>query len=629
MRGLDLTAVPPQGGYVARRCPVRVQNDVLRPETPREPGLDVQRRLDHGVAFEATAISNLESLGVAGRVVDNAEGDELDADAEGNVAVLIAPRLPTDIAGRRRGRPDLLVVAAEGGFRAVDIKHHMVLDAARGEAVRAPALISTLERPALEDAAPDQRFAARRRIEDLLQLGHYQRMLEASGLAAPGGRWAGVLGTDGRIVWYDLDVPMWKERGSGHAMQSTMERYDDEFALRLDIIATALAHQENPSVPLLAFPVRIRECDECPWWNYCRQRIEAGSGDVTLLPRVGWRERNIHQAHGVVDRAALARLDPRTARLVAAGIDVPEFQRLVDGLEDDTPISDLGVVVRAKTQLARLESEGVATFGDLMRLDPVTASYAGCGMSSLADQIDLARAALGPEPIYRRRGVKRIDVPRADVEVDVDMENIEEGVYLWGALRSVRGRADVGSEYLGFVTWDPLTAGGETENFRSFWTWLQESRAAAHRSGHSFKAYCYNASAENTYLKKLGLALGVLDDVMAFIQSEEWVDLLRVVDDHLVTGRGSGLKAIAPLAGHSWDIDDPGGGLSMVKYDVAADPQESAERQRAREWLMTYNRGDVQATLTIRDWLESSASALPSVADVIPPSRPAVPVSVT
>jgi predicted RecB family nuclease len=615
----DVSAVPPQGGYVAKQCPVRAQNDVLRPSEPLPASPELQRRFDRGREFEGSAVELLEEV-LPEVVVAAAESEEeleaSTADAmAGRISVIVAGRLPTDRVGKRVGKPDLLVVADDGGYRPVDVKHHMALEPAQADRRGLPALCSSLAQPRFEDAAVDGQLWARKREDDLLQLAHYQRMLETAGLATSSGRRGGIVGTEQRIVWYDLDAPIWKTPSSTgkQKMRTTMERYDFEFDFRLDVIAAAHAHLRDPSIDLLVVPVAIDECPQCPWRNYCRERLESGPGDVSLIPRIGWRQRQIHGAHGVRDRAQLASLDIRTAQLVSAGVNVAEMQSLIADLPPNTPVRDLAAVVRSKKALTALEGAGVRTFADLADLPPATASYAGSGMTTLPEQIDLARAVLGPAPIYKRRGVEAVLPPRADVEVDVDMENVEQGVYLWGALVSDRTKPDSAPQYTAFATWDPLDPDVELQNSLRFWVWLASVRSQAERRGLSFRAYCYNASAENTYLRRLGVAGGILGEVTAFIESEQWVDLLQVVNSQLMTGGGLGLKKVAPIAGFSWSVDDPGGDASMLRYDLAVTGADEYERTHARTWLLTYNQGDVEATLAIRDWLDREGALLPRI----------------
>jgi predicted RecB family nuclease len=73
------------------------------------------------------------------------------------------------------------------------------------------------------------------------------------------------------------------------------------------------------------------------------------------------------------------------------------------------------------------------------------------------------------------------------------------------------------------------------------------------------RPYCYNAGAENTYLRRLGIAEEpVADEIEAFITSGEWIDMLREWDSQLITGGSSSLKTTAPLAGFQWEVDDAG-----------------------------------------------------------------------
>ncbi|MGH9201777.1 MAG: ribonuclease H-like domain-containing protein [Vicinamibacterales bacterium] len=224
-------------------------------------------------------------------------------------------------------------------------------------------------------------------------------------------------------------------------------------------------------------------------------------------------------------------------------------------------------------------------------------------MSALAEQVDRARAALGSESVYRRRGIDDITVPLADIEVDVDMENVEDGVYLWGALAE--------GDYRPFVSWEALTSESEGETFVRFWHWLIGIRSDALAQGRTFRAYCWHEQAENSQMRRIGANASLLEEVESFIASDDWVDLRRVFDSQLITGGGNGLKLVAPIAGFAWPVDDPGGGESMVRYDLAAEGDEDARR-----WLLDYNRGDVEATRAIRKWM-NNGSSIPSIDAVL------------
>ncbi len=560
----DVSDVPLQGGYVAKQCPVRAQNDILVPGVPTPTSAWLQRLFDGGIAFEAEIVTSIVEV-CPDAVVISDHGDDAEVATlramQSGAPVILGGRLPSDEVARRVGKPDLLVRADEGGggYRAVDVKHHMAVDAKPAGRQGFPGRRSSLDRLALEQAVDDSETSGRKKQGDLLQLAHYQRMLEAAGMATDDGRWAGIIGTERKVVWYDLDLPAWRTPSvtENSKLRSTMERYDFEFDFRLDVIAVAQQHQRDASVDLAVVPVKVSECADCPWWDYCRPRLEAGSGDVSLLPRIGWAQWKVHRDHGVTNRAELAALDERTA------------------------------------------------------------GYSGSGLRALPLHIDLARAALGPEPAYRKRGVDAVVAPRADVEVDVDMENVEEGCYLWGVLVTDRGSADpVVSRYEAFVTWDPMTPDVETDNSLRFWRSFMELRSTTLAARRSFRAYCYSEQAENRFLKRLGLAAAIADEVNAFIDSDEWVDMLQVWDDQLITGGSSSLKVAAPITGFRWEVDDAGGGESMLRYEAAVgDTEDSAT---AREWLLAYNRGDVEATLALREWMHSTD--IPSIESVQPGS---------
>jgi predicted RecB family nuclease len=271
---------------------------------------------------------------------------------------------------------------------------------------------------------------------------------------------------------------------------------------------------------------------------------------------------------------------------------------------------DVSLVVRGE-DAGELRKAGISTVDELAALSPADEPPMTWTAGNFTDAVALARAWLADLTVVRR--VTEVVVPRGDVEVDVDMESFgESGAYLWGCLLS---GADIGLEhgYRAFATWDPVPTTDEARSFAEFWAWLSDVRARTEAAGLTFRAYCYNAMAENRWLfgsvERFGTYPGIPTraEIVSFVDSEEWVDLFRSVSDQFLCAQGKGLKVIAPVAGFTWRDPEAGGEASMGWYRDAVGMDGELPDDTQRERLLQYNEDDVLATQALRSWMSTRA----------------------
>ena len=323
---VTVSNVPPQGAYLAKTCPEAVQLNVLQPcePLPRSSFMEMLGRegKDYEVEVFGLLAAAVPGAVVIDRDLSTSAREALTLGAIGRgVPLVIGGRLPVDDTAHRVGEPDLLVRAdaldpsTTGlGYLPVDVKHHGTLQPKRN-ADADGAVTCRVETLFIGPSDPDEDLEPKWRWDDLVQLAHYQRMLEACGHAPRLGRWAGVVGREELVVWHDLDAPRWDltEYIDDPPPQplSTMEAYDLEFDHRISVIDASITHLSDPASPLLAEPIAIKACDECGWREWCFERMEA-TGDLSLLPGMSVAQRRQCHARGVTTLRELASLDSLT-----------------------------------------------------------------------------------------------------------------------------------------------------------------------------------------------------------------------------------------------------------------------------------------------------------------------------
>lgn len=571
----SLTAMTASGPTLdpgaAGRCAYRtvLEHDPLAEPHARAPLDDaVVRRVeaadDHRSAVQALLL-DLH----ADRAVDATFDLEVTVAAlqDPAVSLVVKPRLPLDLTGRRRGAPSLLVRdATSGGWRPVAIHNHFVTNEGSGTQRTA-----SLAAPFPEDAQPREGVRLRKGgawRRDLLRLAHHHRMLESLGHAADGQPIAGIIDRSSVVFWMPLDVQL-------DARGSALAQYDARFAERVALLEATIGRAHDPAQPLPGAPWWHKECEECPFESTCRATLEI-TDDVSLVRFTDATEQEILRDHGVMTRRQLASLDLELVAMGVATSDEPSDRSTPAATALGRRIRELGRLVRR----ARVEVAGT-----MLRLVDADA----------------------------------LDGFRADVEIDIDMESYGHATYLWGALVTSRvATPGVEEGYRAFVEWGPLTGEAEGAIFASFFDWLTTTARLARDAGRTVRVYCFWAHAERGQMRR-ALASGVAGlpsraevDALLGESAGTLSDLHRVVSTQIQTAGPAGLKVLATAAGFSWRDDAPSGEASMGWYEEAVGG-DSALETAARHRLLEYNEDDCRATRALRDWLEGPARDLPDV----------------
>lgn len=293
----DRMSVPLQGGYVAKRCPVRAQNDndpamsgrALTPTDAERQRMEAGNVFESGVFETILAIHGDDAVMVDAALRRDPAQAATVAAMDAGISVILGGWLPDDAAGRRAGRPDVLVRSDEPGsatYFPLDVKHHgLAVERDPGDDLIASPLSAPF--PMVGEPVGAWSFVPSHLVNDALQLAHYWRMLETLG-RAPETCVGGIIDrrAEPHVWWINLGDPRWKVWWSDEPV-SVLARYDHEFEFRLDVIAHTLLRAEDPSLPRKVDPVWIAECGSCPWRGECRAELEE-MDHVSLLPGSRW-----------------------------------------------------------------------------------------------------------------------------------------------------------------------------------------------------------------------------------------------------------------------------------------------------------------------------------------------------
>ncbi len=557
------------GGYAAKQCAVRSQNDHLPIARKWVPSPEDQARLDAGIAFEAEVFAQLAALHPSAVYLDSQMGREEAIEAtmaamRAGAPMILGGWLPDDPAGGRKGRPDILV-AVDGGYLPADVKHHRSAE----PKARKSAVVAPLSDPADWRPVSGWSSATLYRYSDGLQLSHYGRQLLACG-QHPGEHrmWGAILGTtdiavtaggqpEPVLVWHDLNEPLGytfsRSSDTGKRRRSLLERYDHEHRFRVLVAQTARrATRTGDMTTLLVEPVGQGECAKCPYSQVCAEQMGP---------------------------------DDPSAAITTGGLDTREWLTLRRlGI---TTTADLAEVDTSDPEFFTAYHREVAHRGR---------DHAKTRLDGAVQRAQMIRAGV----LITRTAADHI-APVADIEIDLDIEWDQQGrTYLWG-VRTRRGGDDTTASYRAFTDWRAtLDEQAERELAGRCADWLRHQQATAQAAGQSLRVFHWS-SPEPARLRKI-LGAAATEDLLN-PDTGIFEDLEESFKQGYLSLHGTSIKKVAPVFGFTWSAEDAGGAISQTYLSAVRAGVESADQ--ARQWLLDYNLDDCAAMAAIRDGMNS------------------------
>lgn len=544
----------------------------------RAPESEMMRELKRqGDIHEARAITNLLGKGLEIFIVDKEQGEIekelttaealINSTAQVIVGAWISSVCEEKIAqltGRenisdpdRVSRPDLLIRMGSSSdgrplWAPVDIKSHEPIVENKSSKI----YISTWGSLLPQDGTA---ISARIDLEDAAQLAHYHEHLNTLGLATPDA-FVGVVGRDiETLVWAKLSETA---LGLGGKDGDAGTDYLFKFDTAKSIVLAAQARNLDSSIPPAAYSALEGDakfgCGSCTFQIICQRELEShdnGAGHVTLLA---------------------------------------------------------GVTKKSQAKY----------FPEISSIRELAAT---AGLPKPAEKLQVQAQAWASKKAILLDSDQEFLIPEFDVEIDIDLENSlsafqdsglteiegKDRVYLYGfgVLDRTTNRDWRSAKFDSFADYSN-SDDGEYQLLLKTWNFLQQQVVQSESNGKTIGIFHYS-SHEKTWWRNFArnhegkTGVPTLTDVELFT-SKYFVDLLEYSRQVALGTTGYGIKKLAPKAGFNWKVQDPGGALSLLKYQSAVNPElTSIEREEAIAWLYSYNLDDVRATFAVREYLRN------------------------